>query len=152
FDEWQSHSFDLIIATSSPSFTHFKGSDFILKEIKTFLRTPDELFNLDDDYYDTDRNILFLEKLLIEDPSPNLPPMKNKDLNAWESLVHCMPKKGEMTVVENEDNELIPTRLVMGWRTRKTKRRPPSLALMGRLPIDACLSVYVMLWARSKGV
>ncbi|GJX62536.1 reverse transcriptase domain-containing protein, partial [Tanacetum coccineum] len=27
-----------------------------------------------------------------------------------------MPKKGGMTVVENEDNELIPTRLVMGWR------------------------------------
>ncbi|GJU53034.1 reverse transcriptase domain-containing protein [Tanacetum coccineum] len=34
---------------------------------------------------------------------------------------------------------------------RKTKRRPPSLALMGRLPTDVCLSVYVMLRARSKG-
>ncbi|GKD14215.1 hypothetical protein Tco_1198622 [Tanacetum coccineum] len=34
----------------------------------------------------------------------------------WVSLVHCMPKKGGMTVVENEDNELIPTRLVTGWR------------------------------------
>ncbi|GJZ92516.1 hypothetical protein Tco_0664581 [Tanacetum coccineum] len=34
----------------------------------------------------------------------------------WVSFVHCMPKKGGMTVVENEDNELIPTRLVMGWR------------------------------------
>ncbi|GJU60111.1 reverse transcriptase domain-containing protein [Tanacetum coccineum] len=31
-------------------------------------------------------------------------------------LVHCVPKKGGMTVVENEDNELIPTRLVTGWR------------------------------------
>ncbi|GJZ31654.1 reverse transcriptase domain-containing protein [Tanacetum coccineum] len=30
--------------------------------------------------------------------------------------------------------------------------RPPSLALMGRLPTDACLSAYVMLWARSNGV
>nr|GFB43515.1 reverse transcriptase domain-containing protein [Tanacetum cinerariifolium] len=27
----------------------------------------------------------------------------------WVSLVHCVPKKGGMTVVENEDNELIPT-------------------------------------------
>nr|GEW59226.1 hypothetical protein [Tanacetum cinerariifolium] len=35
--------------------------------------------------------------------------------------------------------------------TRKTKKRPPSLALMGRLPTDACLSVYVMLQERSKG-
>ncbi|GKC43467.1 reverse transcriptase domain-containing protein [Tanacetum coccineum] len=34
----------------------------------------------------------------------------------WVSLVHCVPKKGGMTVVKNEDNELIPTRLVMGWR------------------------------------
>ncbi|GJT19457.1 reverse transcriptase domain-containing protein [Tanacetum coccineum] len=34
----------------------------------------------------------------------------------WVSLVHCVPKKGGMTVVENEDNELIPTRLVTGWR------------------------------------
>nr|GEZ89014.1 reverse transcriptase domain-containing protein [Tanacetum cinerariifolium] len=34
----------------------------------------------------------------------------------WVSLVHCVPKKGGFTVVENEDNELIPTRLVTGWR------------------------------------
>ncbi|GKD52264.1 reverse transcriptase domain-containing protein, partial [Tanacetum coccineum] len=34
----------------------------------------------------------------------------------WVSLVHCVPKKGGMTVIENEDNELIPTRLVTGWR------------------------------------
>ncbi|GKA15732.1 reverse transcriptase domain-containing protein [Tanacetum coccineum] len=30
--------------------------------------------------------------------------------------VHCVPKKGGMTVVMNDDNELIPTRLVTGWR------------------------------------
>ncbi|GJS87073.1 reverse transcriptase domain-containing protein [Tanacetum coccineum] len=105
----------------------------------------------------------------------------------WVSPVHYVPKKGGMTVVENKDNEVIPTRLVAGWRvcidyrklndatrkdhfplpfmdqmlerlagikfplTRKTKRRPPSLALMGRLPTDVCLLVYVMLRARSKG-
>nr|GEW58000.1 reverse transcriptase domain-containing protein [Tanacetum cinerariifolium] len=34
----------------------------------------------------------------------------------WVSLVHCVPKKGGFTVVENEDNELIMTRLVTGWR------------------------------------
>ncbi|GKA69324.1 reverse transcriptase domain-containing protein, partial [Tanacetum coccineum] len=33
--------------------------------------------------------------------------------SSWVSLVHCMPKKGGMTVVENEDNELIPTRCMM---------------------------------------
>ncbi|GKA01680.1 reverse transcriptase domain-containing protein [Tanacetum coccineum] len=35
----------------------------------------------------------------------------------WVSPVHCVPKKGGMTVVENEDNELIPMRLVTGWRS-----------------------------------
>ncbi|GKA09370.1 reverse transcriptase domain-containing protein [Tanacetum coccineum] len=34
----------------------------------------------------------------------------------WVSPVHCVPKKGGMTVVTNEDNELILTRLVTGWR------------------------------------
>nr|GEV85205.1 reverse transcriptase domain-containing protein [Tanacetum cinerariifolium] len=34
----------------------------------------------------------------------------------WVSPVHCVPKKGGFTVVENEENELIPTRLVSGWR------------------------------------
>nr|GEW48649.1 reverse transcriptase domain-containing protein [Tanacetum cinerariifolium] len=31
----------------------------------------------------------------------------------WVSPVHCVPKKGGFTVVENEDNELIPTRLML---------------------------------------
>ncbi|GJW92916.1 reverse transcriptase domain-containing protein [Tanacetum coccineum] len=34
----------------------------------------------------------------------------------WVSPVHCVPKKGGITVVANEENELIPTRLVTGWR------------------------------------
>ncbi|GJT99010.1 hypothetical protein Tco_1094528 [Tanacetum coccineum] len=71
---------DPIIASSSPSFTPFEGGNFILEEIETFLRTPEELSNLDDDYYDTEGDILYLEKLLNEDPSLNLPPMKNDDL------------------------------------------------------------------------
>ncbi|PWA96865.1 reverse transcriptase domain-containing protein (chloroplast) [Artemisia annua] len=32
------------------------------------------------------------------------------------SLIHCVPKKGDITVVKNDENELIPTRLVTGWR------------------------------------
>ncbi|GKA44932.1 reverse transcriptase domain-containing protein [Tanacetum coccineum] len=34
----------------------------------------------------------------------------------WVSPVHCVPKKGGITVVKNDDNDLIPTRLVTGWR------------------------------------
>nr|GEW54942.1 reverse transcriptase domain-containing protein [Tanacetum cinerariifolium] len=34
----------------------------------------------------------------------------------WVSPIHCVPKKGGFTVVENEENELISLRLVTGWR------------------------------------
>nr|GEX09860.1 DNA-directed DNA polymerase [Tanacetum cinerariifolium] len=180
---------DPIISSSSTSFTLFE----------------------DDDYYDTEGDILYLEKLLNEDPSPNLPPVKTVDLkqvdatltmpsieeppdlelkelpshleyaflegtdklpviiskelkdeekfahlkddfkptvqnqkrvnlkihevikkevikqldagliypisdSPWVSPIHCVPKKGGITVVENKDNELIPTRLVTSWR------------------------------------
>ncbi|GAU37119.1 hypothetical protein TSUD_278700 [Trifolium subterraneum] len=34
----------------------------------------------------------------------------------WVSPVHVVQKKGGMTVVKNEKNELIPTRTVTGWR------------------------------------
>jgi hypothetical protein len=34
----------------------------------------------------------------------------------WVSLVQVVPKKGGMTVICNEKNELIPQRTVTGWR------------------------------------
>ncbi|XP_061350037.1 uncharacterized protein LOC133295248 [Gastrolobium bilobum] len=36
--------------------------------------------------------------------------------SAWVSPVQTVPKKGGMTVVKNEQNELIPTRTITGWR------------------------------------
>jgi len=36
--------------------------------------------------------------------------------SSWVSHVHVVPKKGGMTVVANEKDELIPTRTVTGWR------------------------------------
>ncbi|GAB2266098.1 hypothetical protein Dimus_037865 [Dionaea muscipula] len=41
----------------------------------------------------------------------------------WVSPVQVVPKKGGITVVENENNELIPTRLVTGWRVCIDSRR-----------------------------
>nr|GEX83018.1 reverse transcriptase domain-containing protein [Tanacetum cinerariifolium] len=64
----------------------------------------------------------------------------------WVSPIHCVPKKGGFTVVANEENELIPTRLVTGWK------RLHSHAPTGRSPIVACLLVYAMHRARFKGV
>ena len=34
----------------------------------------------------------------------------------WVSPVQVVPKKGGMTVVKNDNNEFIPTRIVTGWR------------------------------------
>jgi hypothetical protein len=36
--------------------------------------------------------------------------------SSWVSPVQCVPKKGGMTVVKNDNNELIPTRTITGWR------------------------------------
>ncbi|GKD96306.1 reverse transcriptase domain-containing protein [Tanacetum coccineum] len=34
----------------------------------------------------------------------------------WVSPIYCVPKKGGITVVTNENDELVPTRTIMGWR------------------------------------
>ena len=36
--------------------------------------------------------------------------------NPWVSLVQVVPKKDGITMITNENNELIPTRIVSGWR------------------------------------
>nr|GEV99665.1 reverse transcriptase domain-containing protein [Tanacetum cinerariifolium] len=92
-----------IISDSSHSFTPFEGSDFILEEIEAYLK--DELISPEIDHVDCapKGDICLIEKLLNDDPP-------------WVSHIHCVPKKRGITVVENENNELIPTRLVTGWR------------------------------------
>nr|GEV16018.1 hypothetical protein [Tanacetum cinerariifolium] len=99
---------DPILASSSPLFTPFEGSDFILEEIKTVLRTPvqhQRRVNLKIYEVIKKKVIKLLDAGLIY-PISDSP---------WVSPIHCVPKKGGMTVIENEDNELISTRLVMGW-------------------------------------
>ncbi|XP_074318430.1 uncharacterized protein LOC141655240 [Silene latifolia] len=39
--------------------------------------------------------------------------------SAWVSPVHVVPKKAGVTVVTNDKNELIPTRITTGWRMLK---------------------------------
>ncbi|CAM8919529.1 unnamed protein product [Rhodiola kirilowii] len=34
----------------------------------------------------------------------------------WVSPIHCVPKKGGLTVIKNDKGELVPTRTVNGWR------------------------------------
>ncbi|XP_022870126.1 uncharacterized protein LOC111389438 [Olea europaea var. sylvestris] len=43
--------------------------------------------------------------------------------SAWISAVQVIPKKGGITVIENEKNELIPTWTVVGWRVCNDYRK-----------------------------
>ncbi|GJR53993.1 reverse transcriptase domain-containing protein [Tanacetum coccineum] len=66
--------------------------------------------------------------------------------SSWVSPIHVVPKKGGMTVVLNDNNELIPSRIVTGWRMcidssksrlhPKIKKRQHSLVLMRLLLTD----------------
>ncbi|GJS60178.1 reverse transcriptase domain-containing protein [Tanacetum coccineum] len=69
---------DPIIASSSPSFTPFKGGDFVLEEIKACLSNDSIPLGIDDADFDPEGDIRLLEKLLNDDPSSPLPP---KELN-----------------------------------------------------------------------
>nr|GEW05662.1 reverse transcriptase domain-containing protein [Tanacetum cinerariifolium] len=234
-----------IVKSFSPTLTPFGESDFLLEEIEDFLKDKSIPIGIEDSYYDPKGDILYLEKLLNDDPS-QLPPIdlkqaeetKEKSLieeplklelkelpshleyafseetdklpviiakdlkddekeallkvlkshkrviawkitdikgidlrfcthkilmeedykpavqsqrrvnpkiyevikkevikllvagmiypisdSPWVSPVHYVPKKGGMNVVANENNELIPTRLVTGWRVRIDYRK-----------------------------
>ncbi|GJX67166.1 hypothetical protein Tco_0302893 [Tanacetum coccineum] len=68
---------DLIISTSSPILTPFGDRDFLLEETDAFLAIEDEPISpeIDDSYYDSEVDILLLEKFINNDPSsPPLPP------------------------------------------------------------------------------
>nr|GEY85045.1 reverse transcriptase domain-containing protein [Tanacetum cinerariifolium] len=195
-----------IVKSSSPTLTPFGESDFFLEEIEDFLNDESNPKGIENSLYDPEGDILYLEKLLNEDPfqlpsmdlkqaeetkakssieeplelelkelpshleydfleeSDKLPVIIAKNLKdvekealikvlkshkraiawkisnikgidprfcthkilmekdykpvvqsqkgPWVSPIHCVPKKGGMTVVANENNELIPTRLV----------------------------------------
>nr|GEW88012.1 reverse transcriptase domain-containing protein [Tanacetum cinerariifolium] len=64
-----------------------------------------------------------------------------KSYNPWVSPVHYVPKKGSFTVVENEENELIPTRLVTDQMLERLARNQYYCFLDGfsgyfQIPID----------------
>ncbi|GKA49918.1 hypothetical protein Tco_0742991 [Tanacetum coccineum] len=80
FDKWQSHSFRSYHRFFFPSVTPLKRIFNLGKRLRLSTYPLRVFSNLDDIYYDTDGDIIYLEKLLNEDPSLTLPPMKNDDL------------------------------------------------------------------------
>ncbi|GJW99965.1 reverse transcriptase domain-containing protein [Tanacetum coccineum] len=66
---------DPMVESLSPSLTPFGDSDFLLKETDAFISLDDLIpQGIDDDTYDSEGDILFLESLLNDNPSPDLPP------------------------------------------------------------------------------
>nr|GEY40082.1 reverse transcriptase domain-containing protein [Tanacetum cinerariifolium] len=57
-----------IVKSSSPTLTSFGESDFFLEEIKDFLNDDSIPTGIENSVYDPEGDILFLEKLLNEDP------------------------------------------------------------------------------------
>ncbi|GJU56990.1 hypothetical protein Tco_1234756 [Tanacetum coccineum] len=65
---------DPVVESLSPSFTPFGDSDFLLEETEAFLSLDDLIpLGIDNGIYDSEGDILFLEELLNEDPTLNLP-------------------------------------------------------------------------------
>nr|GFA81682.1 reverse transcriptase domain-containing protein [Tanacetum cinerariifolium] len=124
---------DPIVSITSPTLTLFGDSNFLLfEEADAFLDLEDDPNSLEFNplYYDPEGDILLLEAILNNELIPrsttSLKKRLTKLLDAgliyrisdcpWVSPVHCMPKKGGFTVIENEENELILTRSITGWR------------------------------------
>nr|GEU65299.1 reverse transcriptase domain-containing protein [Tanacetum cinerariifolium] len=160
--------YDPIVSMTSSTLTLFGNSDFLLEEVDAFLENDPMLPKVDQSYFDSEGDILLLEAFLNIDPSPppqgNYLPQARKELKIREAksdkssvdepqrlnsktylpTLNMHSWKGGFTVVENEDIELIPTRLVMGWR------KPHSPAHTERLLIAACLLGYAMLQVRFR--
>ncbi|GJX84304.1 reverse transcriptase domain-containing protein [Tanacetum coccineum] len=66
---------DPTVESLSPSLTPFGDSDLLLEETDAFLSLDDSIPpGIDDGTYDSEGDILFLKRLLNEDPTPGLPP------------------------------------------------------------------------------
>nr|GEX54525.1 hypothetical protein [Tanacetum cinerariifolium] len=132
---------DPIVFTTSPTLTPIGDSNFLLfeevddflaKTIKSSIDEPPEVElkdlppHLEYAFLEGDNKlpVIISKALKDEEKSALIKVEKILDVgliypisdSPWVSPVHYVPKKGGFTVVTNEENELIPTRLVTGWR------------------------------------
>ncbi|GJU14628.1 reverse transcriptase domain-containing protein [Tanacetum coccineum] len=90
---------------------------FVLDNIKEIL-PPNHANSIKPIHEDCKNPSLFAANSNDEEkPTPKLKELPSHlKYSPWVSLIHVVPKKGGTTVITNKDNELIPTRTVIGWR------------------------------------
>nr|GEU75407.1 reverse transcriptase domain-containing protein [Tanacetum cinerariifolium] len=134
--------YDPIVSTTSPTLTPFENSDFLLEEVDAFLALKDgpTTPKVDQSAKSDKSSIDEPPEVELKDSPPHLeyaflegddkfPFIITKDLSVEEKTALITVLKshkraiawklsdinGGFTVVENEENALIPTRLVMSW-------------------------------------
>lgn len=68
--------------------------------------------------------------------------MQEISASAWVSHVQVVPKKDGMTIVKNDNNELILTRTITGWRVCIDYRKLNSVTCKDHFPLSF---IYQML-------
>ncbi|GJX32772.1 reverse transcriptase domain-containing protein [Tanacetum coccineum] len=85
-----------MVASLSPSLTPFRDSDFLLEETDAFLSLNDSIPpGIGYGIYDLGGDILFLEELLNDDPTNDLPPhkeLKNDEIKMTKSSIEDPPE------------------------------------------------------------
>ncbi|GJR01552.1 hypothetical protein Tco_0524536 [Tanacetum coccineum] len=78
---------DLMVDSRSPSFTPFRGSDFLMEEIDAFLEHDDSIPPGVDGIYDSEGDTIYLEELLsVINSDPNLPPSPVCEINVPDKI------------------------------------------------------------------
>ncbi|GKB06625.1 hypothetical protein Tco_0834858 [Tanacetum coccineum] len=88
-------SSDPVVASLSPSLTPFGYSDFLLEETDAFISLDDSIqLEIDNGIYDSEGDILFLKKLVNDDPIKDLPPkeLKNNETKMTKSSIEEPPE------------------------------------------------------------
>nr|GEU85173.1 reverse transcriptase domain-containing protein [Tanacetum cinerariifolium] len=135
-----------IVKSSSPTLTPFGESDFLLEEIEDFFKDESIPTGIKDYFYDSEGDILYLEKLLNDDPS-QLPPM---DLKQAEET------KAKSSIKEPSKLELkeLPSHLEYAFLIIEVDRA--KVDVIAKLPhpttVKGVRSFYVMLIKSFVGV
>nr|GEV64150.1 reverse transcriptase domain-containing protein [Tanacetum cinerariifolium] len=100
--------YDPIVSTTSSTLTPFGNNDFLLEEVDAFLALEDDptLTEVDQSYFDSEGDILFLEAFLNDDPSLPPPNQGNYLPQVLKELKICEAKTDKSSIDEPSEVEL----------------------------------------------